>query len=193
MIDTFSLTYPAILVIQYSIAYSIGWVQISTEGNQSSVRRWGLPLRVQLLLLYIMEITRSGPRGRFCTAAEGPKKAGPSAATLSGTQNPHDPQRNYAPYPGSLLMLFSCDIAVCYAVTKNRQNSINSCYYHLTAFYYTIMQYRHSILTGIIITPPDSHVEEEVFRFTIHPCLRWNLPICNVSNPVHKTSSPQHT
>ena len=32
---------------------SIGWVQISAEGNQSSVRRWGLPLRVQLLLLYI--------------------------------------------------------------------------------------------------------------------------------------------
>ncbi len=40
---------------QLSMIYSIGWVQISAEGNQSSVRHWGLPLRVQLLLLYKQE------------------------------------------------------------------------------------------------------------------------------------------
>ncbi len=40
---------------------SIGWVQISAEGNQSSLRRWGPPLRAQLLLLYIMETVHRTP------------------------------------------------------------------------------------------------------------------------------------
>ena len=68
------------------------WVQISAEGNQSSVRRWGQPLRAQLLLLYMMEVTRSGPIGRSCSTAQGSNfnlTTGGRHGTLNGALNPN--------------------------------------------------------------------------------------------------------